>query len=222
MLNLIRRVNFPQTLQTSGYVIKASVLKHVSCYREIVEQANLEAQKILSDARAEAQTIRDCARQDAIQELNSELQTMSTLVRKQGLEFKESAARVCMEICNTVLESMISAADERVKMRILIDSLLQRIHSARELHLIVHPDHHELTQSVFAEILGTQFDHRKCVVETNEEMKQFEIKITTSNGAEISVSIENLLLMYKQEIDSLGSDIEQVFQNTEVEHEVTD
>ncbi len=215
MLNLLRRVQFPDHLRAAGPVIKASLLRHVSDYQSIVDQARSDADELLAQARAEAKSIRESARQEALNELQTELKAMRSLVTAQAQDYKEKAASVCLEICSTLLENMMGTCDERAKMRVLIESLLERSHSARELNLRAHTEQVQLVQSTLVDVLGGQLNYKKCLVEGDDELQPFELNITTANGAQIIVSIENLLHMYQEEIASLRPEIHQAFQGIE-------
>lgn len=211
MLNLLRRIEFPDHLQASGPVIKATLLCHVSDYQGIVQQARQEADEILKQARKDADAIRSAARLEALDELRADLAAMRVLVEAETKEYKEKATTVCLEICSTLLEQMMSESDGQSKMRVLIEALLNRSHSARELNLQAHPDQVDLVQSTLTEVLGQQLNYRKCFVQGDEQLQLFELNITTANGAKIIVSIQNLLHMYRDEIESLGPEIKQAF-----------
>lgn len=220
MLNLIRRVEFPDHLQAAGPLIKASLLRHVSDYHSIVHQANLESQRIVNEAREEAKHIRESARQEALGELQKEVKSLASLFAAEALDYKQKATSVCLEICTALLENMMGECDEKAKMRLLIVALLERSHSARELTLQAHPEQVALVERTLVDVLGGQLNYRKCTVQSNEELGLFELNITTANGAQIIVSIENLMHMYQEEIDSLKPEIQRAFQGTGEVNEV--
>lgn len=221
MLRLLRRIPFPTGLQTSGHVIKANLLSHVADYHGLIQKGEHEAQQIIEHARKEADLIRGRAREEALADLQAELDRLKLLTQVQDQQQKDKAAKVCLEVCKSVLDQMFETSEASQKIRLLVDALLEATYSARELTLYSHPSQVELVRAELAEALGTQFNLRRCTVSPSEELQPYELNITTSNGAHIMVSIENLLHMYKKEIDTLEPAIDLAFQASEVENAVT-
>ena len=76
-----------------------------------------------------------------------------------------------------------------------------------------------MVKKVLAEVLAEQMNLRKWNVKADEELQPFELKISTANGAEINVSLNNLIAMYKEEIERLEPALVPVIKNLEVNSE---
>lgn len=221
MLRLLRRIPFPTGLQTSGHVVKANLLSHVADFYGLIRKGEEEAQRIIDQARKEAELIRGHAREEALAELQAELGRLQLLTQVQDQQHRDKSAKICLEVCKSVLDQMFETAEASQKIRSLVDALLEATYSARELTLHAHPLQVDLVRNELAEALGTQFNLRRCTVSPSEELQPYELNITTSNGAHIMVSIDNLLHMYKKEIDTLEPAIDLAFQGSEVHNAVT-
>lgn len=219
MLNLLRRVSFPVNLQTSGYLIKASLLHHVKNYQDILHEAELEKQKILTQAKLEAKQITDQARLKAIEEVQSDLQKLKESTYKKEEELKKQSTSICLEICQVVLEKFIESATDGAKIRTLIEALLERSHSARTLDLRANPEQVTQVEESLMVVLGEQFNLRKWTIHPDPDLAPFELKISTTNGSEINVSIQNLVHMFQSEIDALATDVTMCLQHIEVGNE---
>lgn len=219
MLNLLRRVSFPDQLQTSGPLIKASLIRHVSTYHDILREAEFEKTQILNQAKLEAKLISDKARQEAINEVRSDLSKLREATHTKEIKLRERSTSICTEICRVVLEKFITSASDSAKIRTLVEALLERSHSARELKLRANPAQTQLLEESLVEVLGQQFNLRKWDIQSDENLQPFELQISTTNGSEINVSIHNVLQMLQHEIEALSEDVSLSLQEIEVGNE---
>lgn len=219
MLNLLRRVNFPEQLQTSGPLIKASLLRHVSTYHDILREAEDEKQKILNQAKVEAKLISDKARQEAINEVRGDLSKLQSATYEKEYRLQERCTSICTEICRVVVEKFITSASDSSKIRTLVEALLERSHSSRELKLRANPVQIQLLEESLVEVLGKQFNLRKWDIQPDDNLQEFELQISTTNGSEINVSIHNILQMLQHEIEALSVDVSLSLQEIEVGNE---
>jgi type III secretion protein L len=219
MLNLIRRVYFPEGLQTSGPIIKASTLRHIKTYQDILEQAKFDAQNILNEAQAEATQMKEESIQRAADAVRMDLHSMKHITAQKEAALQKASSSICTEVCSIVLERFIESTPDNIKIKTLIEALVSGSHSARELNLQANPDQVELVSEVLAEVLADQLNLRKWNVKPDQDLKTFELRISTTNGSEINVSLENLVAMYKDEIEKLAPTLEPSLQNLEVGNE---
>lgn len=219
MLNLIKRVHFPEGLQISGDVVKAALLNHVSTYHDLLNQAHRQAQIILRDANDEAERIKEQSRQLAANSVREDLVSLKKITAWKENNLLDNSSSICTEVCVVVLEKFISTASDFLKIKTLAEALVIRSHNARELNLQANPAQVDLVKKVLAEVLAEQMNLRKCNVKADEELQPFELKISTANGAEINVSLNNLIAMYKEEIERLEPALVPVIKNLEVNSE---
>ena len=219
MLKLIRRVEFPQGLQTSGPVIKAALLQHVKHHQELIENAQAQASDLLTQAQMESEQIKEETKEQTAQALKNDLMQIKKLTASKEKALHDKAASVCIDICSTVLEELFQNSPESEKIRILVQSLLNRTHHARELKIKTAPDQNLIVEEMIAQVMAQQMNLKKWSVTADKELKPYEIRISTSNGSEIRVSLENLLALYKEEITALGDDIHPLMQHTEAGNE---
>lgn len=219
MLNLLRRIAFPAELQASGPVIKARMLNYIRTHDDLIEHANQEAARIIREAQAEAAEIKAAAREEEARAVRGDLHAMRKLTEQKEQQLQQKSSAICTEVCVVVLEQFVAAASDYVKIKTLAEALVVRSHSARELNLRANPGQIELVTTILGEVLAEQMNLRKWNVKPDEDLKEFELKICTTNGAEISVSMDNLIAMYKEEIERLEPSLVPALQNFEVGNE---
>jgi vacuolar-type H+-ATPase subunit E/Vma4 len=219
MLSLIRRVPFPQGLQTSGPVIKGSMLKHIQTYHDILRQARLDANVILAKASNEAELIKEESQQKAADEVRTDLHALKEMTAQKESTLLKASSSICTEVCTIVLEQFIESVPDTVKIKTLIDALVARSHSARELNLRANPTQLVLVEETLAQVLAEQLNLRKWKVTPDDSLEKFQLRISTTNGSEINVSLSNLIAMYKEEIEKLAPTLEPSLQNLEVRNE---
>lgn len=219
MLKLLRRVHFPEGLQTSGPVIKAATLKHIRNYNDLLEQAEQKAQGILEQAESEAMVLREEGKEQAAREVRGDVRAMQRLTTQKEQALQKASSAICTEVCSVVLEQFVASTPDSIKIKTLVEALITRSHSARELHLRANPEQVELVKQALAEVLADQLNLRKWNVQPDEDLKPFELRISATNGSEINVSLHNLLALYKEEIERIAPTLAPSLQNLEVGNE---
>lgn len=218
MYNLLRRIAFPQDIEVSGPVIKASVIDHVGTHTDLIRKAEQRAQHLITAAQAEAQHIRASTQQEAARALQADVTALRQLTQDKDLRQQQIAGELCTNICKTVLTEVFEALPELDKIGTLVDALLTRAHLSRELQLQCHPEHVHAVQTQLAQRLADQLHLKRWSVQDNAELPRYTLRIATSNGAETMVSLDNLMALYIHEINHFSSEI-QVALSAEHSHE---
>lgn len=215
MLKSLRRVGFPDNLQTSGSVISAGLIRHVKCHEELMEKAHDSAQEVLNAAKVEAQRIRENIQSEVAESIKNDVAAIKkmTCVKEKALLDRSSA--LCMEVCTAVFQQVLQDLPAREKIRALVEALLDTAHHGRMLQLCCHPEQLELVRSEVGRVMAEQMNMRQWNVTGSHDLQIFEIVINTPNGAEIHVSLDNLLAIYKDEIDALGEELAPLIQTNE-------
>lgn len=208
MIKLLRTVEFSGDLRTAGPVIKASLIGHVFTYDDLVREGRKKAQDIIDQANLEAETIRRNARDEMAAQMRSDLE----LIRKSTAQLEQDmmgrAASLCQDICVTVLEKFMDQTTDVFKIKVLVESLLTKTQISRELSLSVHPEQQDLVRSCLADKLAAQFNIRIWSVHPDPDLDLFHLRVMTPNGAEINVSLENLIAVYREELEGVAPLIE--------------
>lgn len=63
---------------------------------------------------------------------------------------------------------------------------------------------------------------RKWEVKTSEDLNPFELRIRATKGSEIQVSIDNIMALYKREIENLQSEVAESINRTGEKYEEVD
>ncbi len=219
MLKNLRRVHFPRELQTSGPIIPAHLLNHVASHVEIVAKAEETAASIRQRAEMEATQIRETARERMAASIHADLNALKELTRQkeQGLLAKSST--ICTEICKAVFDQMIDDMAPHQKIEVLVDKLLKVQHHGRELLICCHTSQLSMVEAEVSRVMAEQLNLKKWAVKPRENLSPFEVMISTSNGAEIRVCLDNLKAIYKEEIEALGRELETVMHFSEDDNE---
>lgn len=222
MLNTLRRVSFPPDLQTGGPVIKASMINHVKDHAQLIENGKQVAMKLLSQAQDEAKQLKEGAKAEVLHSLKQDLESirLSTQCKEEALHKK--SASLCVDVCTAVFQQIIHELPAREKIKSLVDALLNTAHHGRVLHLQCHPDQIDTVNREVADAMARQMNMRQWHVEGSHELQLFEIQISTANGAEIHVSLDNLLAIYKNEIEALGQELAPLIQPDKENNEIID
>lgn len=220
MFQLLRRIDFPEDLNTSGPVIKATMIRHVKTHLDLVQQARQKARNLLDEAAAEADVIRERVRHETAQSVRHDLKALKQLVRQNDQQQHAAAGQLCTEICKTILLQVLGEIPEFLKLRMLAESLLSRAQNARELLIHCHPGQADMVREQVAGLMADQLHMKRWVVEGNPELPPYTIRIATPNGSEIRVSLDNLLALYNDEIDALGGEIQHAL-SQKVSHEMS-
>lgn len=207
MLNTLRRVAFPNNLQTSGPVVKARLINHVKSHTQLIENGERVVAQLLAEARQEARQLKEAVQAEAAQSLKKDLESIrySTQLKEQAL-FEKSAS-LCVNVCTAVFQQVIDELPASQKIRSLVEILLSAAHHGRVLQLQCHPDQIDTVKREVANVMAKQLNLRHWSVQGSEKLQLFEIQISTPNGAEIQVSLDNLLAIYKNEIEALDQEL---------------
>lgn len=222
MLNALRRVSFPADLQTCGAVIKARLIRHVKDHAQLIQDGERVAAELLTQAQHEAKRLKESAKAEVLQSLKQDLESI-----RLGTQMKEEAlhkrsASLCVNVCTAVFQQVIHELPASEKIRSLVEILLNTAHHGRVLNLQCHPDQIDTVNHEVAHAMAKQMNMRQWQVEGSHELQPFEIQISTPNGAEIQVSLDNLLAIYKNEIEALGQELAPLIQLDEEHNEIID
>lgn len=207
MLDSIRVIKFPENIQTNGPLIKAKLLASVHTHEEIVDHAQQQAQGIIENARHEAVLIKEQIKKEVAENLKSDLREIRQLAQHNDKAVRDTAAALCVEVCNAVIRQTLNAIAPEQKITLLVDSLLSRASHTRELTLKAHPNQVQMVEESVAQVVARQINIKKWCVEPDPNTVEFEVRICTENGAEIMVSLENILALYEEEIRVIGQEI---------------
>lgn len=222
MLNTLRRVSFPSGLQTSGPVIKASMLKHVKTHTQLIENGEQVAAELLAQAQEEARKLKETTQAEVAQSLKKDLESIRLGTQLKEKALYERSASLCVNVCTAVFQQVIHELPASEKIRSLVEVLLNTAHHGRVLQLQCHPDQIDTVNREVANSMAKQLNMRQWSVQGSDELQLFEIQISTSNGAEIQVSLDNLLAIYKDEIEALGQELSPLIQLDEEQNENID
>lgn len=219
MLKNLRRVQFPNDLQTSGPIIPVRLLNHVVNHAEIVAKAEESAAKIRERAEQDARHIRETARERMAASIRRDLDAIKTLTQRKEQSLLTNSSKICIEICKAVFDQMVEEMAPQQKIEILVNNLLKANHHGRELLICCNPSQLDMVESEVARIMADQLNLRNWAVESRENITPFEVMISTSNGAEIRVSLDNLKVLYREEIEALGQELEPLMHFNEDDNE---
>jgi len=215
MLKSLRRVAFPDDLQTSGSVISASLINHVKYHTELMDKAHESAQEVLNAAKVETQRIRENIQSEVVESIKNDVTAIKTMTHAKEKALINRSSDLCTEVCTAVFQQVLQDLPAREKIRALVEALLDTAHHGRVLQLCCHPDQLELVRSEVGRVMAEQMNMRQWNVTESHDLQIFEIVINTPNGAEIHVSLDNLLAIYKDEIDALGDELAPLIQTNE-------
>ncbi|HEX5487291.1 MAG TPA: FliH/SctL family protein [Limnobacter sp.] len=219
MLRLIRRIEFPSQIRISGYCIKAKLLRHARTYQDIVAIAEDDAKLIAKRAREAAEKLQEATRSEVAQSVKGDLHQLRVLTRQKDQVLHKTLANTCSELSAIVLEQFVHSQSDFIKIKSLIEALIKRSHSARALILKVHPNQVCHANQALAQIMAEQLNVRKWEVIPDENLEPYQIRISANNGAEINVSLQNMLALYQEELDRLIPDLRTSINVTEVNDE---
>lgn len=208
MLNYLRRVHFPSDLQTSGPIIPAHLLNHVADHAGIIAKAQEAAEKIKEQAEMDARQIRETARERMVISLRRDLDALKKLTSHKEESLINRSSALCVEICQAVFHQMVGDMSTEHKIKTLVHNLLKVDHHGRSLMICCHPSQENPVRDEVARIMAEQMNLKTWQVQSRDDMTPFEIMISTANGAEIRVSLENLQVLYREEIEALGRELQ--------------
>lgn len=192
MLKNIRRVSFPEVITTSSAWIKSVLINHVSDYHDLIGEARRQSDLIIEAAQQQADGIRSLARQEAIQSVKKDYQSMLKLFNENDRLVQAKLNASCIEISLAAVERFFHTQSAAEKIRGLIAELLRQAKGVRKLHFHCHPSVSQIVADEVASILSAQMNFKAYEVHSELEMSTDEVKIMTSNGAEIHVSLKNI------------------------------
>lgn len=219
MLKSLRRVRFPENLEVSGPVVKAKLISHIKDHDELLEKANESANHILIQAKIEAQQIRESVEKRVVNSFKKDVESIRELTHHKEKKLLQQSAKLCTEVCTTVFQQLIDNLPPEGKIHVLVEKLLATAHHGRTIQLNCHLEQVELVENAVAKVMAQQMNLRQWTVIPSPDLTPYEIVISTPNGAEISVSLENLLAIYKEEIAALSSEIDPLFHANEEDNE---
>lgn len=222
MLKQLRRIAFPEAVQTSGPVVKASLIGHVSTYNDLIDLANRRAHEIVESAKAAADQLKAEIRDQIASELHQNLNQIKLLTRQKEQTLIQQASSICLQVCSVIIEDFIAETPDQQKIHRLATALLHRAVNTRNLALFVHPSQVELVNNVIGNSLAEQFNVKTWSVEPDEDMPPHNIQIRSHQGAEIQVSLSNLVSLYHQEIKRLAPTFIQNNEQAEATNESLD
>lgn len=200
MYKLFRQVSAPADIHIASPWIKSEVYGYVRDHDDIIAKAHRQAEAILAQAHLEAEDIKHKARGEALLSFQTDLDALRHFTRQTEQEMLSQSSTVCKSICETVVNRFIDATDHARKMEILIRELLLQTFGVKELVLECSPAQHQLTEGVIAQLLSDQFNYRKWKVVPSHEMREFELRVVSPNGAEVRISLHNVLAIYQAEV----------------------
>lgn len=215
MLNYLRRVHFPSNLQTSGPIVSARLLGHVKDHSEIIDNAKLEASNILEEAEQTARSIREQVRERMAASIKNDLNLLKSLTARKEEHLLNRSADICVEACLAVFNQIMGSQPEQSKIRIAAINLLKTHHHSQTLNIFCHPDQLEQVRNEIAQVMAEQMNLKTWAVTPNERLALYELMISTPNGAEIRVSLDNILTLYREEIEALGQQLAPIMVNHE-------
>nr|WP_294887215.1 HrpE/YscL family type III secretion apparatus protein [uncultured Limnobacter sp.] len=208
MLKLFRRISFPGHIHVPGPVIKGRMILCAGDHDQIIDFAREEAARILSQAKQDADRIREEARQQTSLEVRNDLNQLHQINGHFQKHVISQMSTWCVAICTAAIEQFIETKDEQSKVRNLVDALLKKQKGQRKISLQVHPAQINMVHDVICERLGDLQGARQWEIIPNHELQIHELKIVAINGAETSVSIANLLAMYREEIQVISRELQ--------------
>lgn len=222
MFNLLRRIQFPEGLQMHGPIIKGKTLLFAKDHRDILSFAHDEARQIIEQAQRDADEIRHKVREEVANSLQTDVQAIHRTTRQRVQELADTSSRICIEVCTTALHKFLDDVPEKIKVEKLVKSLLDRSLSNQSLTLECAKEQVDTVQSCLGAVLSRKLMIRKWEVKTSEDLNPFELRIRATKGSEIQVSIDNIMALYKREIENLQSEVAESINRTGEKYEEVD
>lgn len=219
MLNSLRRVRFPDNIEISGPVIKAKLISYVKDHDQLLTKAQESADLILKQAHTEAKLMRESVEKKVVESIKKDIDSIKKLTETKEKKLLERSADLCTEVCSAVFQQLMEKLPANEKIHTLVEKLLETSHHGRVIQLNCHPEQIQLVEQAVAAVMAQQMNLRQWAVTASPDLGLYEIVISTANGAEINVSLENLLAIYKDEIAALSRDIAPLLHATEEENE---
>jgi vacuolar-type H+-ATPase subunit H len=207
MLNLLRKIRFPADVQIHDHLIPARTLKFAQNHHDIVVYARDEAESIIRAANQEANRIREQARQEIAESMQQDLKSIRRTMRQRVKALADTSARICIDISVAALSEFLNTVPDRIKIEKLVKALLEHSLSNQELVLECTTCQINLVQESLGKVISNQAMLRKWEVQIADDLQPFELRIKAAKGSEIQVSIENLMALYKREIENLQKEI---------------
>lgn len=204
MKKLLRRIEFPEAIQTSGAVIKSKLIRHVKNYEDLINRAHEEAQQIIEEAEYQAEQIKASVREMVAHDMQADLKKIKQFSLQSADDTKKLMTSLCVQICSVVIQEFIDAKASEEKISLLVKALVDKTLQARELTIQAHPQQIDLVSQAIGELISEQFKLKKWNVIANEDIQEFELRIQSREGSEILVSLTNLIELYRQEIEKLS------------------
>lgn len=208
MLKNLRRVHFPSDLQTSGPIIPARLLNHVADHAGIVRKAEETAERIREHAEQEARQIRETARERMAASMRRDLDSLKSLTQRKEENLLLNSSRICVQICTVVFDQMIEEMTTQQRIETLVNNLLKANHHGRSLLICSHPSQVDMVKNEVARVMANQLNLKNWTVQSRDDLAPFEVMISASNGSEIRVSLDNLKVLYREELNALARELE--------------
>lgn len=208
MLKNLRRVHFPNDLQTSGPIIPARLLNHVADHTGIVKKAEETAEKIRECAEHEARQIRETARERMASSMRRDLDSLRNLTQRKEENLLLNSSKICVDICKAVLDQMIEEMTTQQQIQTVVTNLLKANHHGRNLLICSHPSQIDTVNNEVARVMANQLNLKNWTVQPRDDLAPLEVMISASNGSEIRVSLDNLKVLYREEMNSLARELE--------------
>lgn len=204
MKKLLRRIEFPEAIQTSGAVIKSELIRHVKHYDDLINRAHEEARQIIEAAEQQAEQLKASVRERVAQNMQADLNKIKQLCHQSTEDIKRLTTSLCVQICSVVIQEFVDAKASEEKISLLVKALVDKTLQARELTIQAHPQQIDLVNQAIGDLISEQFKLKKWNVVANDDIQEFELRIQSREGSEIQVSLTNLIALYRQEIEKLS------------------
>lgn len=222
MLNLLRKIQFPDNVKIHSLVIRGKTLNFAKDHHDILDFARAEAKEIVAQAKKDAEAIRKNARQELAKDLQKDVQAIGQMAQNRVQTLSSHAANICIDICKEALHEFLGELPEAFRINKLITTLLNRSIGSQNLLLECAEEQLEIVQSCLAEVIAEQVAIRHWEVKVAEDLEPFELRIRAAKGSEINVSMANIMALYEQEIKNLQREIEASINKTGEHYEKVD
>lgn len=222
MLNLLRRIDFPDNVKIHSAVIRGKTLRFAKDHKDILNFAHGDAHEIIDQAKQDADAIRNNARQELANALQKDVQALGYFTNQRVQGLTQHASNICIDICNTALREFLGELPEPVKINKLVTTLLDRSLNNQNLLLECAEEQLETVQTCLGNIMAQQVSIRHWEVKVSDDLQPFELRIRAAKGSEINVSMDNLIALYEQEINNLQREIAASINSTGEQYEKVD
>lgn len=201
MYKLLREIRSPNQIQFATPLIKREALGLIHTHEHIIEAARREASDIIHQAHQDAERIRLSVRAETAQDFQQDWDRLQQLVQQSNTQRLRETAELCNKILGLALARLFDEMPQTQRIRVLTESLLSETESAREVVLECNPAVQSEVEFQLSDALKEVLGARRCTVNPMDDMDLDTLKLRSTNGAEIVVSLKNIQALLQQEIE---------------------